>query len=87
MPYQATSAMALPTANPSHTPPGSGRSSHAAPATQPGRIRKLSAASATAHEASCSRTACQAPAASLRHPPRWAVARHAAATVFAPMHP
>ena len=45
MPYQATSAAAFPTTNPSHTPPGSGRASHAAPARQPGRIRKLSRAS------------------------------------------
>ncbi len=41
----------MPTANPSHTPPGSGRSSQAAPARQPGRIRKPSTVSATAHEA------------------------------------
>ena len=32
MPYQATSATTFPAANPSHTPPGSGLSSHAAPA-------------------------------------------------------
>jgi hypothetical protein len=30
-------------------------------------------ASATGHDASCSRTACQAAAASLRHPVAWAV--------------
>src|SRR5207245_3212387 len=49
MPYQATSAMALPAANPSHTPPGTGRSSHAAPARQPGRIRKLKISSPRPH--------------------------------------
>jgi hypothetical protein len=87
MPYQATSAATLPTAKPSHTPPGSGRSSHAAPAMHPGRISKPSMASATAHDASCSRTACQVPAARRRQPPRWAVARQAAAAVFAPMQP
>ena len=87
MPYQATSAAALPTAKPSHTPPGSGRSNQAAPATQPGRTRKPSTVSATAHDASCSRTACHAPATSLRHPPRWAVARRAAAPVLTAMQP
>jgi hypothetical protein len=35
-PYQATSATALPSTNPIHTPPGSARSSQAAPARQPG---------------------------------------------------
>jgi hypothetical protein len=87
MPYQATSAAALPAANPSHTPPGSGRASHAAPARHPGRTRNPSTASAAAHEASCAVTACQVPAASLRHPARWAVARPATAAVFTPTHP
>jgi hypothetical protein len=87
MPYQATSAAALPTTSLSHTPPGSGRSSHAAPAMHPGRMRKSSRASATAHEASCSFTACHAPTASLRHPARWAVARQAASAVFVPTQP
>jgi len=87
MPYQATSAAALPMRNPSHTPPGSGRSSHAAPARQPGRMKQSSRASATAQEASCSLTACHAPAASLGHPARWAVARRAASAVFVPTQP
>ena len=87
MPYQATSATALPTANPSHTPPGSGRASHAAPAMHPGRIRNPSSASAAAHDASCCVTACHVPAASLRNPVRWAVTRQAAAAVFTPTHP
>ena len=87
MPYQATSAAALPTANPSHTPPGSGRASHAAPARHAGRIRNPSRASAAAHEASCRVIACHVPAASRRHPARWAVAWQAAAAVLAPTHP
>ncbi len=87
MPYQARSAATFPTANPSHMPPGSGRSSHAAPARQPGRIRKSSRASAARHDASCSFTACQAPADSLRHPARWVVARRAATAVLTPMQP
>ena len=87
MPYQATSAAALPITNPSHTPPGSGRSSQAAPARQPGRMRRSSRAYAMAHEASCSRTACHAPAASLGHPARCMVARRAATAAFAPTHP
>src|SRR4029077_4582992 len=46
-----------------------------------------SRASATAQEASCSLTACHAPAASLGHPARWAVARRAASAVFVPTQP
>src|SRR5205814_1810030 len=56
-------------------------------AAQPGRVETASRASATAHEASCSLTACHAPAASLRHPARWAVARQAASAVFVPTQP